>query len=112
LACIAGALEVVNEIALPIGPQWHAYITVGLTFVAGLGISPLVGIAFRNALHLPQSVSVAISSVLAAITLALTQLAVPSGWKSVIGFVLMFLSGVGFGPAWGGTVSKAQALVP
>lgn len=110
LSLVAGGLEVVNEVVLPIGAQWHAYITVGLTFLAGLGISPLVGVAFKNALHLPQGVSLAISSAMAAVTLILTQLTISPGLKSIIGGVLTFLSGIGFGPAWGGVVSYVNPI--
>ena len=51
---VAGVLVVLNSTTFSIAPPWHSYLTFGLTALTGLGISPLVGPAFRTALGVSQ----------------------------------------------------------
>jgi hypothetical protein len=99
LGAIAGILAVLNETVFSAGATWGAYITIALIFLAGLGISPLVGPAFRSALHLSAAVSILISSGLAALALALTTIHMSSALHAILGAALAFASALGFAPA-------------
>jgi hypothetical protein len=98
LGLIAGALQVINEVVLEASSQWHAYITVLLVFASGVGISPLVGAAFRAALHLPPWAAYIISAAMAAAVLALSTVAMGSLAHAIIAAALTVLAALGFAP--------------
>ncbi len=98
LSLVAGVLAVLNVTTLQFSQPWHQDITVALVFLAAIGISPLIGPAFRNALHLTPSASVMITAVLMAASAAITTLNLSTDVKGAIVGVLTFLAGVGFGP--------------
>ncbi len=113
LSLLGGVLAVLNQTVLHLGSHWSTYITVGLVFLAGLGISPLVGKQFRSALHPSHQVSVIISAALSAAALVLTTINVSSGLKAILGGVLTFLAGIGFAPiAPAPTPKPASAVTP
>jgi hypothetical protein len=93
-----GVLAVLNQTTFSFSAPWQVYITIALFFLSGIGISPLVGPAFRAALHITTKVSLVISSALGAAALAATTLSISSGAKGVILGVLTFLAALGFAP--------------
>jgi hypothetical protein len=98
LGLIAGAAAVLNEVAFGLDAEWRSFISVGLVFLAGLGIAPLVGPAFRAALHLSQTVSIFISASLGALALGVHTLNTSEGVRGVLQGVLTFAAAVGFAP--------------
>jgi len=105
LGLLAGVLAVLNEAAFGFEASWRSYISVVLVFLAGIGISPLVGPAFRAALHLSTSLTVLITSGLGALALAVHTLDMSEGLRGALQGVLVFAAGVGFAPS----VTSAQA---
>lgn len=107
----AGVLAVLNEVAFGLDPTWRGYLSVTLIFLAGLGISPLVGSAFRAALHLSPGVSLVISSALAALALAVHMFNLSSGLRGVLQGVLAFAAAIGFAPAVNVATLPAKSAV-
>lgn len=105
LGLLAGALAILNEVAFGFDAEWRGYLSIVLIFLSGVGISPLVGPAFRAALHLSTTASMFITSGLAALALAVHSVNVSEGWRGVIQGVLAFAAAVGFAP----TVTTVQA---
>ena len=99
LGLAAGVLAILTQTTFGFAAAWTSYITVALVFLAGLGISPLVGPAFRSALHLSQSMSLIISSALSALAIAVTTFNVSTGVKGILEGVLAFASALGFAPS-------------
>lgn len=99
LSLLAGLLAVLNEVVFGFSTQWHAYFAIILIFLAGLGISPLLGPAFRAALHLPTWASALISAAMSAALLALSTAGMPHLAHAIIAAVLTVLSGLGFAPS-------------
>lgn len=99
LGCIAGILAILTELVFAPNTAWGIYITVSLIFLSGIGISPLVGPAFRSALHLSAQVSLLICSGLAALAVALTTVHMASDVHAVLAGIFAFASALGFGPA-------------
>jgi hypothetical protein len=95
----AGVLAVLNETVFGLSTEWHSYIAIALVFLAGLGISPLVGPAFRAAIHLSQGASVLISSALGALALAVSTLNIAEGVRGILQGVLVFAAALGFAPS-------------
>jgi hypothetical protein len=95
----AGVLAILNQTTLHAGSPFSGYITVSLVFVAGLGISPLVGAKFQSAVHLSPKVGIVVSAALAALAVALTTLNVSVGVKGLIQGVIVFFGALGFAPA-------------
>ena len=95
---VAGVLAVLNQAAFSFAAPWQTYITIALFFLSGIGISPLVGPAFRAALHLSTKASLVISSALGAAGVAATTLDVSPGVKGAILGALTFLAALGFAP--------------
>jgi hypothetical protein len=94
----AGVLAVLNETTFGFATDWRGYISVVLIFLAGIGISPIVGAAFRAALHLSTTVSLLISSGLAALALAVHTFNLSEGLRGVLQGVLAFAAAIGFAP--------------
>lgn len=99
LSLVAGGLQVINEVVLEASPQWHSYIAIILVFLAGIGISPLVGSAFRAALHLPPWAGYLISAALAAAVLALSTVGMSNAAHAVIAAVVTIFAALGFAPS-------------
>ncbi len=99
LGLLAGVLAYLNESAFGFSPEWRGYISFGLILLSGLGITPLVGPAFRAALHLSTSASAAISTALATLALVVHSIALPLDVRGVLQAVLTFAAAVGFAPA-------------
>jgi hypothetical protein len=99
LGLILGAAEVVNEVVLEASSQWHSYILVLLVFGGGVGISPIVGPAFRAALHLPSWAGYVVSAGMAAAVLALSTVDMSNLLHAVVGAALTVLAALGFAPA-------------
>lgn len=111
LGLAAGFLAVLNEVAFGFNPTWRGYLSVVLIFLAGLGISPLVGSAFRAALHLSPAASLAISSGLAALALAVHTFSLSEGLRGVLQGVLAFATAIGFAPAVNVATLSAKSAV-
>lgn len=109
LSLVAGAAQVVNEVVLKASPQWHSYIAIMLVFLAGIGISPLVGTAFRSALHLPPWAAYVISAALAAAILALSTTQMSGGAHAAIAAVVTIFAALGFAPS---TIPVVTATEP
>jgi hypothetical protein len=109
LSAIAGVLAVLNQVTVPwaAGSDYKSYVTVALIFLGGLGISPLLGSAFKNVLHLPLWVSAIITSGLAAAGVAVQITSMSNTPKAIIEFAIAFGTGLGFGPI----TSNSDALV-
>jgi hypothetical protein len=109
LGLLAGALAILNEVAFGFDAEWRGYLSIVLIFLSGVGISPLVGPAFRAALHLSTTASMFITSALAALALAVHSVNISEGWRGVIQGVLAFAAAVGFAPTV--TTEQAKRLV-
>lgn len=96
---ISGLLLTLNQTVFAFAEPWHGYVTVALIFGSTVGISPLVGPAFRSALHLSTEVSVLIGAALSAAGVAVTTLDISSGTKAVILYDIAIASALGFAPA-------------
>jgi hypothetical protein len=107
LGLIAGILAILNEVTFGLDAELRGYVSIVLVFLVGLGITPLVGPAFRAALHLSQTVSLFISTGLAALALAIHTLNVTEGVRSVLQFVLVFAAAIGFAPISSGSTTVA-----
>ena len=99
LGLLAGALEVCNEVVLELDPAWHSYLAVALVVLAGVGVSPVTGPAFRAALHLPPWLSYIISAGMAAGVLAFGVTPMSGVAHAVLAGVLTVLAALGFAPA-------------
>lgn len=97
LALLAGLLQVLNTTTFGFVQPWRGAITVAVVFIAGLGIGPLAGSAFRAALHISQNLNVLINAVLAAAVVAVTTLSMGQPVRATILAVLTILAGLGFG---------------
>lgn len=97
LALLAGALSVLNQTTFDLGSPWRNVLAIALVFIAGLGIGPLTGSAFRTALHLSQNLSVLISSGLGALSIIVVTIHMSTGVHAVILFVITTAAGLGFG---------------
>lgn len=95
----AGVIAILNETTFGLDPTWRGYLSVVLIFLTGLGVSPLVGPAFRAALHLSTVMSLTISSGLAALALAVHTFNLSEGLRGVLQGVLTFAAAIGFAPA-------------
>lgn len=105
---VTGILAVLNQTTFSFAAPWQVYITIALFFLSGIGISPLVGPAFRAALHITTKVSLVISSALGALALAATTLSISSGAKGAILGVLTFLAALGFAPTAVGVLQTGR----
>lgn len=97
LACIAGLISVLNQSTFDLIAPWKSVLAIALVFIAGLGIGPLTGAAFRTALHIPQNVSVILSAVIGAAAIAVTTINLSTPLHAIILAVLTVLAGLGFG---------------
>ena len=107
LSLIAGALAVLNQLTFDFPASWRTVITYGLLLLTSIGISPLIGSAFRNALHLSAQISLAISIVSFVAAAAVTHVADSTTRGALVG-VVTFLAGVGFGPASAVVLAKRE----
>jgi hypothetical protein len=98
LGLVAGAAAVLNELAFSFTAEWRSFISVGLIFLAGLGIAPLVGSSFRAALHLSQTTSLFLTSALGALALGIHTLNISEGVRGILQGILTFAAAVGFAP--------------
>ena len=114
LACLAGLIQILNATTFGFISPWRAALTVALVFIAALGIGPLTGAQFRNALHISQSANTVIGAVLAAATVASTTLAMSTAAHAIIAGALTVLAGLGFGtiPTVVPTPAPTPAPVP
>lgn len=110
LSLIAGALQVVNQVVLSGHPEAFAGVTVLMVFLAGIGVSPLVGSQFRAALNLTPTISYILTGLVSAVTLALATLTVPTIVHDVLSVVLTIAAGLGFAPAVAGTAAIAKPV--
>lgn len=99
LALLAGLITVLNTTTFGFVAPWKAVLTVALVFIAGLGIGPLTGAGFRNALHIPQNLNVIISAAIAAATIGSTTIGMSTAAHAIVAGVLTVLAGLGFGTA-------------
>lgn len=100
LSLAAGAAQVVNQVFVNVSGSWHAYIGAGLAAVAYLGVKPLVGDQFREALPIPAKVSQAITGLVGAATVVAGQLDAAPAWvQPALAAAVTVLIGLGFGPA-------------
>ena len=95
---VMGVLIVLNQAVFSFIEPWHSYITVVLVFLGSFGVSPLVGPAFRAAIHLSTAWALAISSALGAVAVAVTTLDWSQGVKSIVLCVIAVATGLGFAP--------------
>lgn len=97
LSLIAGVLSVLNQTTFGFPAPWGTSLTIALLFLSSIGISPLTGANFRNALHLPASVIMVVSAAIAAGGTAALNISDSTTRAVVIG-ILTVLAGLGFGP--------------
>lgn len=103
LGLTAGALSVINQLLVP-GP-WTSVIAALLVLIAGLGISPTVGPAFRSALHLAPWLSTLLSTILAGLAVVLTTTTI-APVHDVLVSVITAAAALGFAPAVPWAVAK------
>lgn len=77
---------------------WAKYLAVILVFTGALGISPLVGTAFRNAIHLSATVSLLITAALTALVFGIPTFGLDATWTGILQGVVVFAATLGFGP--------------
>lgn len=102
LALAAGVLQVLNRTVIHLGhgsasAQWHAWIAIVLVLFASQGIDPLVGPAFKVALHLPPWAARLTTGALTAIAMAITSIPMSAAVSGVLLGVLTVAAGLGFG---------------
>lgn len=99
LSLAAGALVVITTTSLSLSIPVKEGVSIILVFLSAEGISPLTGVSFRSALHLPPIVSNTIGALLAAATIAQTQLTgISTSAHAIIQAVLVITAGLGFAP--------------
>lgn len=108
LSLVAGALAVLNQTTFDFGGQWHQVVTVSLVFLAGLGITPLTGAAFKNALHLPHAAAVIITGVFVAMQAVQLDISMSPAVHAVLAGVIVILAGLGFGTGTSTVASKSS----
>lgn len=105
LSLLAGVLAVLNQTVLVVGSHWYAAITIGLVFLAGLGIPAVTGGSFQSLLAklFPARFLVVVHAVVTALVAALTLALTLNSWSSAahaaVAAILTVLVGLGFGPA-------------
>jgi hypothetical protein len=112
LGLLLGVAQVLNELVLEASSEWHAYIAIILVFFAAIGISPLVGSAFRAALHLPLWASNILSALMAAAVLALSTVHMSNLAHAIVAAVLTVFAALGFAPASVAAVEAPAATLP
>lgn len=112
VALAAGVIAVLNQTTFGFVQPWKTGLTVALALVAGLGISPDKGTAFRNALHLGPKVLIFITTGMTALTLAVSTLSMDGTTKGLIMGILTMLTGLGFGQATAAAPSSVQPAHP
>lgn len=104
LTIVATILAVINQATLALGPSLSTYITVGLLFLASVGIPPVLGPAFQSFLAkiLPvawlQTVHTLVALAIAGATLGVTNNVGSPGVRALVAGVATMLVGLGFGP--------------
>lgn len=77
---------------------WGTYLAAMIIFFGALGISPLVGTAFRNAIHLGATASMIITAGLTALVFAIPTFGLDPTWRGVLQGLVVFAGTLGFGP--------------
>lgn len=106
LALIAGAAQAINVVVLEVSPTWHTLIAAGIVFISSFGGGPLLGPAFKAALHLPMWANSLISGAMAFVVVLLSTLQMTTTTHWIIASVLTVLSMLGFAP------SNAEPALP
>lgn len=112
LALVGGVLQVLNQVIHGISNPWHELFTFGLLVITGIGISPLVGVGFRNALHLTLAATTTITILVMTLTAAVQTLSLDSTVKGIILGILTVAAGLGFGAATGPGAPAAVVVPP
>ena len=99
LALVGGVLQVINYSLIPGSSVLHGYIALALYFLLASGIPPLVGPAFKAALHLPAWASYLLSALLGVGMLAVGTVPMPDLAREIISAAVTVLSALGFSPA-------------
>jgi hypothetical protein len=99
LGLCGGALEFLNQSDLGFIAPWNQLITFGVYALAIFGVSPLVGSAFRNALHVSPALATTITTLAATLAASITTFSMSADLKGILEGILAFLAFVGFGPA-------------
>lgn len=97
LGLIAGVLTGLVHSSFGFGAPWANYASITLVFISALGVSPLVGTAFRNALHLPPTISLIITAALTAAAVGATQIGLSVTDVAIVQGVVAFVGTLGFG---------------
>ena len=102
LAVLAGFLQVLNQTTYGFAAPWHTLVTYVLVVLSAVGISPLVGTAFRqalaNALHVSGTVFTILTVIAMAVTAALQTFTLDSTTYGILAGIVTVLAGLGFGP--------------
>jgi hypothetical protein len=77
---------------------WERYVAVIIVFTGALGISPLVGSAFRTALGLGATASLIITAGLTALVFAIPTFGLDPTWSGILQGIVVFAATLGFGP--------------
>lgn len=93
LGALAGAVHTFGFTA-----PWEKYVAVIIVFTGALGISPLVGSAFRNAIHLGATASLVITAGLTALVFAIPTFGVDATTQGILQGIVVFAATLGFGP--------------
>lgn len=97
IGCVLGALAGFVH-TFGFASPWAKYVAVIIVLFGALGISPLVGSAFRNAIHIGATASIIITAGLTALAFAIPTLGVSPTLGGILQGVVAFFATVGFGP--------------
>lgn len=107
LSIVVAVLEYLNQKTFSLPGAWAYLVTYGLMFIAAIAWSPLVGGAFRNALHLSAQVSVAVTAVVTTATAAVVHIH-DGTLRGLVVAALAVAAGLGFGPASAVVLAKLK----
>lgn len=93
----AGVLTVLIHTTFGIPAPWLNYCSVALVALATLGINPVVGSAFTNAIHASPALVATISSILGAAAILVTQVGLSSMLVGIVQGLVAVAGGLGFG---------------
>lgn len=98
LGLVAGILTVLVHNTFGFSVGWSNYAATILVFLSVLGINPLVGSAFRNALHLSPAVTLVITALLTAAAFGVTQIGgISHDAVGIVQGIIAFAGALGFG---------------
>lgn len=101
LSLLAGVVAVLNTTTFGFDQPWKQILTIGALGLSTIGISPLIGPAFRNALHLSHNVMVLITAAVVVLGGAVETFSWSTSARGITIGILAVLGGLGFGTGTG-----------